>query len=59
VLSRDNNLARYEEWGDTVLLRPQERVDLAFVADNPGDWMIHCHILEHQLGGMMAVLRIA
>jgi FtsP/CotA-like multicopper oxidase with cupredoxin domain len=59
VLSRDNNPARYEEWGDTVLLRPRERVDLAFVADNPGDWMIHCHILEHQLGGMMAVLRIA
>ena len=28
------------------------------IADNPGDWMIHCHILEHAAGGMMAVLRV-
>jgi len=33
--------------------------DVAFVADNPGDWMIHCHILDHQQGGMMAVIRIS
>lgn len=28
------------------------------IADNPGDRMIHCHILEHAAGGMMAVLRV-
>jgi FtsP/CotA-like multicopper oxidase with cupredoxin domain len=33
-------------------------VDVAFVA-NPGDWMLHCHILEHQSGGMTSVIRIA
>jgi hypothetical protein len=22
---------------------------------NPGSWMFHCHVLEHQEGGMMAV----
>jgi len=32
---------------------------VAFVADNPGNWMIHCHILEHQASGMMAVIRVA
>jgi FtsP/CotA-like multicopper oxidase with cupredoxin domain len=37
---------------------PDERVDIAFVADNPGDWMIHCHILEHAEGGMMGVIRV-
>ena len=26
---------------------------IAFVAENPGDWMFHCHILEHQKAGMM------
>ena len=25
-----------------------------FVADNPGNWMLHCHIVEHQDTGMMA-----
>ena len=47
------------EWRDTVLMNPKERVDIAFVADNPGDWMFHCHVLEHQAGGMMAVVRVA
>ena len=44
---------------DTVLLQPKERVDVAFVADNPGDWMLHCHIIEHQETGMMGYFRIA
>jgi FtsP/CotA-like multicopper oxidase with cupredoxin domain len=43
---------------DTALIAPGARAELAFVADNPGDWMIHCHILEHQEAGMMAVMRI-
>ncbi|MFT5440230.1 MAG: FtsP/CotA-like multicopper oxidase with cupredoxin domain, partial [Alphaproteobacteria bacterium] len=30
-----------------------------FVADNPGDWLLHCHVLEHMAGGMMAVVRVA
>lgn len=37
---------------DTVLLDIDERVSVAFVADNPGKWMIHCHMLEHQASGM-------
>ena len=45
-------------WRDTVLLDPRQRAEIAFVADNPGDWMIHCHILEHQESGMMASMRI-
>lgn len=26
--------------------------------NNSGDWMLHCHILEHQEGGMMGVIRV-
>jgi FtsP/CotA-like multicopper oxidase with cupredoxin domain len=44
---------------DTVLLLPDEEVEVAFVADNPGDWMFHCHIIEHQENGMMGYLRVA
>lgn len=44
---------------DTVLVLPNERVTVAFVADNPGDWMLHCHIVEHQETGMMGYVRVA
>ena len=50
---------RHREWQDTVLMQPREKVEVAFVADNPGDWMFHCHILEHQESGMMGVIRVA
>ena len=58
VIARDGKPTRYQEWRDTVLMQPNERVDIAFVADNPGDWMFHCHILEHQSSGMMSVIRV-
>jgi FtsP/CotA-like multicopper oxidase with cupredoxin domain len=59
VVSRDGSPTRHREWLDTVLLAPRSRAEIAFVADNPGDWMLHCHILEHQASGMMAVVRVA
>ena len=39
-------------WWDTILLEPKDDVTIAFVADNPGRWMIHCHMLDHQAAGM-------
>ena len=30
--------------------------DIAFVADNPGLWMDHCHNLKHAAQGMIAHL---
>jgi FtsP/CotA-like multicopper oxidase with cupredoxin domain len=47
------------QWADSVLLEPKSRAEIAFVADNPGDWMLHCHVLEHQATGMMALVRVA
>jgi len=49
-----SELSRPVHWADTVLVMPDERVRIAFVADNPGNWMLHCHIIEHQETGMMA-----
>lgn len=54
VLSRNGEEVTREQWRDTVLTEPEERVEIAFVADNPGKWMVHCHMLEHQAAGMMA-----
>jgi FtsP/CotA-like multicopper oxidase with cupredoxin domain len=59
VIARDGQPTRHREWQDTVLMAPRERVAIAFAADNPGDWMFHCHILEHQAAGMMGVIRVA
>lgn len=59
VVARDGRPTRFREWRDTVLIGPRASADVAFVADNPGDWMLHCHVLDHQEGGMMAVLRVA
>jgi FtsP/CotA-like multicopper oxidase with cupredoxin domain len=59
VISRNGKPTQYREWRDTFLMAPRERAEIAFVADNPGDWMFHCHILDHQEGGMMSVIRVA
>lgn len=58
VITRNGKPTEYRAWRDTVLIPPRERAEIAFVADNPGDWMFHCHILDHQDGGMMAVIRV-
>ena len=44
---------------DTVLMAPGETTEIAFVADNPGKWMLHCHVLEHQESGMMGVVEVS
>jgi FtsP/CotA-like multicopper oxidase with cupredoxin domain len=59
VMSREDRRNLRGESGDTVLLNPRTRAEIAFVADNPGDWMLHCHVLEHQASGMMATIRVA
>jgi FtsP/CotA-like multicopper oxidase with cupredoxin domain len=42
---------------DTVLVRPNGRVVLAFDANNPGWWAFHCHLLYHLDAGMFTTLR--
>lgn len=41
-------------WRDTILIRGAEKRRIAFVADNPGKWLIHCHMIEHAAAGMTA-----
>ena len=58
VLTRNGEAVPQTPWRDTVLLRREETAEIAFVADNPGEWMFHCHVLDHQRGGMMATVRV-
>jgi FtsP/CotA-like multicopper oxidase with cupredoxin domain len=59
MLTRSGQPVPYRQWRDTVLMSPQETVEVAFVADNPGDWMFHCHVIDHQMTGLMTVIRVA
>ncbi|MCO5099351.1 MAG: multicopper oxidase domain-containing protein [Burkholderiaceae bacterium] len=48
-----------EGWKDTVLVMPGERVRiLVHFADYPGLFLYHCHMLEHEDGGMMRNYRV-
>jgi FtsP/CotA-like multicopper oxidase with cupredoxin domain len=58
VLSRNGAPVSRPEWRDTVLLAPRGRAEIAFVAGEPGDWMLHCHVLEHQGAGMGGIMRV-
>lgn len=43
-------------WYDSLDVKPDETVDIAFRATNPGVWMDHCHNLPHARDGMIAHL---
>lgn len=45
-------------WRDTLLVGPDETREISFVAENPGDWMFHCHMAAHQMSGMMNWIRV-
>ncbi|MBS7663563.1 multicopper oxidase family protein [Pseudomonas lalucatii] len=44
---------------DTYLLGKNERARIALVADNPGVWMFHCHVIDHMETGLMASIEVA
>jgi manganese oxidase len=41
--------------GNTVLVGVAQARDVEFVANNPGDWMIHCHLPHHMMNRMSSV----
>jgi len=38
--------------GNTVLVGVAQARDIEFVANNPGDWMLHCHLPHHMMNQM-------
>lgn len=55
-IERDGSLGALR---DTTLLNRGDVRDIAFVADNPGKWLLHCHMLSHAESGMMAWVDVA
>lgn len=58
VLSRNARPVDEGHWRDTVLVHPRETVDIGLVPIDQGQWMLHCHVLEHQDSGMMTLIGV-
>jgi len=43
---------------DTLLVPPRAVSQIAFVADNLGDWLFHCHMVDHAASGMTTWIRV-
>ncbi|TWI55469.1 FtsP/CotA-like multicopper oxidase with cupredoxin domain [Pseudomonas duriflava] len=44
---------------DTYLLGKNETARVALVADNPGKWMLHCHVIDHMETGLMGTIEVS
>src|SRR5437879_3126611 len=42
--------------GNTVLVGVAQSRDVEFVASNPGDWMLHCHLPHHMMNQMSSMV---
>ncbi len=57
IISENGKPPARETWKDTIAVSEGKYVDVAFVMTYPGEWMLHCHIIDHEDGGMMTVVR--
>ena len=49
VVATSRSIGKSEDPSEGLLVRFDER---------PGDWMYHCHILDHADGGMMGIVAV-
>lgn len=42
--------------GNNVLVGVAQARDVEFIANNPGDWMIHCHMFHHMMNHMTSMV---
>lgn len=58
VLSTNGQKNQNLAWKDTTFIQTGDTVELLVQMDNPGDWVIHCHIPEHMEAGMMTEFKV-
>ena len=58
VLSVDGAVPATRTVVDNQDVGIREVVRFRMIADNPGEWMVHCHVLGHEEHGMMTLLRV-
>ncbi|MGF1428549.1 multicopper oxidase domain-containing protein [Kitasatospora sp. LaBMicrA B282] len=42
----------YQGWVDCEIIGPATTLTIEYLEDNPGDWVYHCHVTHHMMGGM-------
>lgn len=63
IIAKDGHPLPTPQIMNTVTVNPGETYDIDFVADNPGEWVFHCHELHHttnadvEPGGLMVVVK--
>jgi FtsP/CotA-like multicopper oxidase with cupredoxin domain len=58
VISINGEKPPREMWKDTLEIPPNEYIDVAVKFYYPGDWMLHCHIIDHEDGGMLTMVHV-
>jgi len=58
ILSVNGVAPSVRAWKDTILLPAGSAADILVEFDNPGRWMLHCHIAEHVESGMMTTFEV-
>ena len=48
----DEEIIRYQRLEGTVLVPVGQSRTIEFIADNPGDWALHCHMTHHVMNQM-------
>jgi len=59
IIIRNGVKMKRKIWSDTIMIQSEKTVEVLFVADNPGDWLLHRHVLEHHEAGMATTIRIS
>src|SRR5262249_4700226 len=58
LLSRNGQPVEEPHFRDTVLVHGKETVEVGLVPLDPGEWMMHCPVLEHAEAGMMTLVEV-
>lgn len=63
VITLDGHPVEQPQILNTINVAPGQTADIDFIADNPGSWLFHCHILHHasnnmkEPGGLIAIVQ--
>ncbi len=58
VISENGEMNSNLSWQDSVLVPAGKTVDILVEFSNPGEWMMHCHILEHHESEMTSKITV-
>lgn len=63
IIAKDGHPLPVPQIVNTVTVNPGETFDIDFIADNPGQWVFHCHELHHttnaevEPGGLISLIK--